>query len=75
MLFGTSCFEKHLSVHTVFFNGQKSEELFRKLVRGRLKKQGLEFVRLPSTSPAHASLTRAQKIEKWKRVLLALRME
>jgi hypoxanthine-DNA glycosylase len=69
-------FVKYSRIHSVFFNGQKAEQLFKKLVLNNLGEtaQKLRFVRLPSTSPAHASLTRDQKKARWCRELaLALR--
>lgn len=72
-----SLFSRCPKVETVFFNGHKAEQLFRKLVLGDLLKNlgersnRLRFLRLPSTSPAHASLTRDQKKARWHRELKA----
>ncbi len=63
-----SFFIKHPKIKAVFFNGTKAEQLFNKNVLKRLEQQyqNLEFHRLPSSSPAHASMTREQKLLKWK---------
>jgi TDG/mug DNA glycosylase family protein len=48
-------FNQYPGIKTVFFNGSKAEELFIKLVIGKMCfKEGLLFYRLPSTSPANA---------------------
>ena len=65
-----SLFFRCPQIDTVFFNGHKAEELFRKLVLKHLLKP-LRLVRLPSTSPAHASLTKAQKMVRWHQELNA----
>lgn len=60
-------------IHTVFFNGHKAEQLFRRLVLRSLGKDlgeragRVRFLRLPSTSPAHASITTDQKKTRWRR--------
>ncbi len=65
-------FKKHQHINRVFFNGAKAEQSFRRhamphlaLAQGR----GLHYTRLPSTSPAHAARSLAQKRAAW-RVLL-----
>ncbi|MBI2082428.1 MAG: DNA-deoxyinosine glycosylase [Deltaproteobacteria bacterium] len=64
-------FASHPQIHSIFFNGHKAEDLFTKLVLKNLGdfSQKLKLVRLPSTSPAHASLTRDQKKRRWQREL------
>ena len=57
-------------IHTVFFNGQKAAMLFRKLVIPRLDRD-LEFVTLPSTSPANASVPIDKKKAAWQQVRTA----
>ncbi|CAN5288657.1 DNA-deoxyinosine glycosylase [soil metagenome] len=59
-------------IHTVFFNGAKSAELFRRLVLPTLPSgDGLCSETLPSTSPANASIPHAVKIARWEAVKLA----
>src|SRR5689334_12670974 len=63
-------FRRHPSIRVVFFNGAKSENVFRTRVRAGLgpRADALRFVRLPSTSPAHAGLSRAAKLKAWRRL-------
>ncbi len=63
-----SLFNAHRHICAIFFNGRKAEELFRKLVQPELpeKYQHIKQHLLPSTSPAHAGLSRTQKLEAWK---------
>jgi TDG/mug DNA glycosylase family protein len=57
----------HPRVKRVCFNGAKAEAVFRRHVApGLLLPQPIDYVRLPSTSPAHASLPLAAKAEAWQ---------
>ena len=62
---------RHPELETIVFNGGAAETLFRrhaaKNCRGLL--EGAELVRLPSTSPAHASRDFAQKLAAWRAAL------
>lgn len=57
----------HRSIAAVFFNGAKAEEAWRRHVDPRLA-AALSLERLPSTSPAHASLTWEAKLARWRAV-------
>ena len=65
---------KHPQVRTIFFNGGKAESAFRQHVLPNVAKLKREFryVRLPSTSPAHAGRSFAEKLEAWREVERAL---
>jgi hypoxanthine-DNA glycosylase len=54
-------------IHSVFFNGAKAAELYRRLVLpGVSSAPGtVSYEVLPSTSPANASITRAVKLARW----------
>jgi hypoxanthine-DNA glycosylase len=67
----------HPQIATVFFNGQKAEAAFRRHVLPRIDTDDrkLRFVRLPSTSPAHAGRSLAQKLAAWQAVSRALRRQ
>lgn len=68
-------FEAHSRVSQVFFNGGKAEDVFRRRVLPDLpeaQRERLSFERLPSTSPAHASLSRVEKLSQWRSILKAL---
>lgn len=61
-------FAEHEFIEHVFFNGAMAEKLYKKHVLPTLNHRFsyLEYQRLPSTSPAHASLRLEEKIEAWK---------
>jgi hypoxanthine-DNA glycosylase len=60
-------FETHPRVGRVFFNGGSAELLYRRHVMHTLAEpRTLTYQRLPSTSPAHASLSAAAKVEAWR---------
>ena len=65
-------FAGHPLVRHVFFNGAKAEACFHRYVRPRLADRELQFTRLPSTSPAHASLSLAHKLRAWRAVARSL---
>lgn len=65
-----SFFEEHRLISAVACNGQLAARLFRQRVVPRLRVRGaLQVLVLPSTSPAMASLTAAEKCERWRRTL------
>ncbi len=59
----------HRRVATVLFNGAKAEASFRRFVAGPLARPDLRLRRLPSTSPAHASLAYPAKLAAWREAL------
>jgi len=61
-------------VHAIFFNGGKAETAFRRHALPQVAQLQRVFcyVRLPSTSPAHAGRTFAQKLAAWRAVTRAL---
>jgi double-stranded uracil-DNA glycosylase len=58
-------------IRAVLFNGRKAEATFRRHVRPNISEAlgAIATVTLPSTSPAHASLSRAEKLARWRRML------
>ncbi len=60
-------FRRHRRIRHVFFNGATAAAMFRRRVLPGLGQPlgGIVYGTLPSTSPAHASLTREQKIRRW----------
>ena len=62
-------FANYPGIHTVIFNGAKAADTFKRRVASAVDTDARKFVRMPSTSPAHASLTLADKLEKWREVL------
>ena len=61
-------FEHHKSIKKVFFNGTKAESEFKKHVLPEISKKypGIQYMRLPSSSPAMASLSKDAKLAEWK---------
>lgn len=66
-------FDEHPRVARIFFNGAAAERLYFSLVRPKFEGSAarIETLRLPSTSPAHASLRLEQKLVAWQEVRLA----
>jgi hypoxanthine-DNA glycosylase len=64
---------KHPNITHIFFNGGMAEQCFRKQVQPLLAPlpghRPLHYQRLPSTSPAHASMSYQQKLKAWKAIL------
>lgn len=58
-------------IRAIFCNGRKAEQMFRRLVVPRASEalEGRHTGYLPSTSPAHASVPRREKIEIWRNAL------
>jgi hypoxanthine-DNA glycosylase len=61
--------DRHRSIELVAFNGQKAAAIFRRHCATHLPRSDLELVTLPSTSPAHAAMSPAQKVEVWRSAL------
>jgi len=66
-----SFYRAHPWIAHVFFNGAKAESCYRKHVLPLLAEVPAppRYLRLPSTSPANASMSRAHKQRVWKRAL------
>jgi TDG/mug DNA glycosylase family protein len=64
-------FAHHPDISRVFFNGAKAESVYLKQVLPGLdaKAARLKLQRLPSTSPAHASMSLEQKKNAWRVIL------
>jgi hypoxanthine-DNA glycosylase len=62
-------FRLHNKVTHVFFNGAKAEACFRRHVLPELARDSLTCLRLPSTSPANASMSFARKLRAWRVIL------
>jgi TDG/mug DNA glycosylase family protein len=61
----------HPQVRRVCFNGAKAEALYTRYVRPHLAQvPAIEYLRLPSTSPANASVPRADKLRAWQAIRL-----
>lgn len=63
-------FRSHPRIRRVFFNGRKAEEMYRRFVLPTLGGEFsyIRYESLPSTSPAHAGMTFAKKLDRWRRI-------
>jgi len=57
---------EHPELRMICFNGAKAETCYRRYVLPSLPERGLACHRLPSTSPANASIPYAKKLAAWK---------
>lgn len=53
------------TIQTICFNGQTAEKLFKRHFPSLLASPEITFITLPSTSPAHASMKFADKLDAW----------
>lgn len=61
-----SFFRNHERIRAVFFNGTKAESSYRQYVLPTVDTACVSYLRLPSTSPAHASLPFDKKLGAWR---------
>jgi TDG/mug DNA glycosylase family protein len=63
-------FRAHPRIRRVFFNGRKAEEMYRRFVLPGLGEEFayIRYQGLPSTSPAHAGMTFAKKLDRWRTI-------
>jgi double-stranded uracil-DNA glycosylase len=63
--------QAHRTIQRVCFNGGKAAQLFRRHITPQLPNdfRGIEYCLLPSTSPAHASMRYAEKLDAWRLIL------
>jgi len=66
-----SFYGAHPKITDVFFNGAIAEKFYRKHIQPQYP--ALNYQRLPSTSPAHAGMRYAQKLQAWEAVTRAAR--
>lgn len=62
-------FQTYKQITHIFFNGAKAEACFKQHGLRELDDVSLTYLRLPSTSPAHASVKFAQKLQEWRAIL------
>jgi hypoxanthine-DNA glycosylase len=64
-------FDDHPLIKAVYFNGTRAQQEYNRHIVPTLdaKYSSIEYKRLPSTSPAMASLSREQKLQQWKIIL------
>lgn len=61
-------YERHGAIAAIYFNGAKAEQVYKKQVLPFLsnKQASIPTHRLPSTSPANASILRVHKLQAWR---------
>lgn len=62
-------FRNQPQITQIFFNGAKAEALFSRQLSTELDIRAMQLLRLPSTSPAHATLPFAGKLNAWRAIL------
>ena len=67
----TALFKFSPAISKVYFNGGKSAELFKKKALPAISDamKTLEYLQLPSTSPANARLSFQQKLNEWQQLI------
>ncbi len=66
----THFFNNHPKLRLIAFNGSKAESEFKRRIlpeQGNLKKD-IDIIRMPSTSPAMATMTYQEKYQAWSRI-------
>lgn len=65
-----SFYRSHPNIRHVFFNGAKAEKEYFKRILPRLSDEakGIEYFKLPSTSPAMAQLSFDAKLLEWSKI-------
>jgi TDG/mug DNA glycosylase family protein len=64
-----SFFGQHRQIRRIFFNGAKAEHAFKRYVLpGLTAMENISLVRLPSTSPANASIPMGKKLQSWQAI-------
>jgi hypoxanthine-DNA glycosylase len=57
---------RHPEINVICFNGSTAEKIFKKRVLPSLGNFSVKYIRLPSTSPAHASMSFENKVMAWR---------
>jgi double-stranded uracil-DNA glycosylase len=62
-------FAEHPKTTHVYFNGAKADACYRRRVLPIIKEKSVAYARLPSTSPANASMSYAHKLLAWRAIV------
>jgi TDG/mug DNA glycosylase family protein len=62
-------FQTHQRIRYIYFNGIKAEYAFKRLILPTTSYPTHSLTRLPSTSPAHATMTYSQKLAAWQVII------
>jgi hypoxanthine-DNA glycosylase len=58
--------QRHPEINVICFNGGIAEKIFKKRVLPLLGDFSMKYIRLPSTSPAHARMSFENKVVAWR---------
>jgi len=58
--------QRHAGINVICFNGGSAEKIFKKRVLSTLDGFSVKYIRLPSTSPAYASMPFENKVMAWR---------
>ena len=58
--------QRNTGINIICFNGGIAEKIFKKRVLPSLGNFSVRYIRLPSTSPAHASMSFENKVMAWR---------
>lgn len=64
-----SFFHEHPRLEHVYFNGAKAEQIYCRKVQPLISGASLRHTRLPSTSPANAATSFAEKLRVWQAIV------
>ena len=66
----SSLFTNYSRIRAVFFNGGTAERLYHRHASDcdPVRQTAIQFYRLPSTSPAYASMSFENKLKQWRRI-------
>ena len=64
--------QQHSKIEKILFNGGRAEQVFKQHVLPTLDEslKQISQTRLPSSSPAHASITFKQKLDQWQNIII-----
>lgn len=62
-------FQQHQLISKVCFNGGKAENCFNRYVANTIRGNSKQFIKLPSTSPANASISYGEKLKLWQEAI------
>lgn len=62
----STLFQQYPSLELIAFNGAAAQRLFMRHCKSYLQQADIQWVQLPSSSPAHAALSRDDKLAVWR---------
>ncbi len=66
----TAFISRHKELKVIGFNGKKAEKLYDKYF---FRRQGIEYISLPSTSPANAGISFDELCKKWQQIFIKVK--